>query len=63
MGGVDGFAVGEAGAGPVGEDLLDEENVGEAAVAERLQDPEAVVVDPHIAAGVSGVVQSVEARE
>lgn len=54
---VDGLVVGEAGAGPVGDDLLDEEDVGGAAV-EGPQDLEAVLVDPDVSVG--GVVECVQ---
>lgn len=60
-----GLVFGEAGGGPGfgGEDLLDEEDERGSAVAEGTEDPEAVLVDPHVAADADGVVQCVQARE
>lgn len=44
-------------------DLLDEEDVGEAPLAELPDDAEAIVIDPDVAAAVDGIVEGVEAGE
>lgn len=64
MGGIFDFG-GDATAGsrPVGADLFDEIDIGEAALAELPDDPESVLVDPHIPAAVDGVVERVQAGE
>lgn len=61
---VDGFLLGDPAATPtVGDDLFDEVDIGEAPLAELPQDSEPVIVDPHIPAGVHGVVEGVQPRE
>ena len=51
------------GIGRIGDELLDEVDVGKAALSELAYNPETVLVDPNVAGAIDGVVQSIQTGE
>ena len=48
------------GGGSVGDDLLDQVDIGKATFTELPHDAESVLIDPHVATSINGVVQCIQ---